>query len=353
MNDKNNSLLIHVSRRAMACEFEVRFPAERYPQGTESALHALDLVDALEEQLSYFRPTSQLSRINLLAAEEPVEVAPPLFDLLRLTMTLYDETEGAYDITSAPLWEAWGFARRSGEIPSQAQLTEARSLVGGHLVELDPARRTVRFLRPGVRLNLGSIGKGHALDVCGEQLLTLGMADFLLHGGQSSVLARGSLSSHPSVKKADWLRTDSVNTAKNDCRGTPVPLFQPWEIGIRHPGQPGRRLGVVRLRNRALGTSGGQFQSFRHQGRRYGHILDPRSGWPAEGVLSTTVVAPTAALADALSTAFYVMGPGQSLAYCQTHPEIGVLLICPASRGGDIEIHTAGLGEEELVLFDG
>jgi FAD:protein FMN transferase len=330
MNVGNDSLLIHVSRRAMACEFEVRFPAGRCEHGTQFALEALDRVEALEEQLSYFRPDSELNRINLLAAEEPVEVAPPLFDLLRQAMTLYEETQGAYDITAAPLWEAWGFARRAGAIPSDAQLAEARSRVGGHLVELDAARRTVRFRQPGVRLNLGSIGKGRALDVCAEQLLAMGMADFLLHGGQSSVLARGSPTLDPP-------------------RGTES-AEQLWEIGVCHPGQPGRRLGVVRLRDRALGTSGGQFQSFRHRGRRFGHILDPRSGRPAEGALSTTVVAPTAALADALSTAFYVMGPDRSLDYCRTHPEIGAVLVCPAPHGKDVEVRTAGLGEEELHL---
>ncbi len=329
------NLLIHVSRRAMACEFEVRFPTGQYERGTEFALQALDLVEALEEQMSYFRPTSEIGRVNLLAAEEPVEVTAALFDLLRSAMTLYEETAGAYDITSVPLWEAWGFARRAGEIPSEAQLAEARSRVGSHLVELDAARRTVRFRKPGVRINLGSIGKGHALDVCGERLLALGMADFLIHGGQSSVLARGGQTPMPAQSGQKCLSHPST----------------PWEIGVRHPRQPGRRLGVVRLRNRALGTSGGQFQSFRHRGRRYGHILDPRSGWPAEGVLSTTVVAPTAALADALSTAFYVMGPDRSLDYCRNHPEIGAVLIYPDPHGGGVEIRTAGLDEEELTVF--
>jgi FAD:protein FMN transferase len=320
-----SDLLIHVSRRAMACEFEVRFPAERYPQGTQSAIEALDLVEAVEEQLSYFRPASELSRVNLLAAEGPVEVSQPMFDLLRLAMTLYEDTDGAYDVTSAPLWEAWGFARRAGGIPSDAQLAEAQSRVGSRFVEFDPSRRTVRFQKPGVRINLGSIGKGHALDVCAERLHSSAMAEFLLHGGQSSVLASTGEASSP----------------------------QSWEIGVRHPEQPQRRLAVVRLRNRALGTSGGQFQSFRHRGHRYGHILDPRSGRPAEGVLAATVVAPTAARADALSTAFYVMDTEKSLDYCRTHPEIGAVLICPATHGGGIEIHTAGLGAEELEMSRG
>ena len=319
-SSKNDDLLIRVSRRAMACEFEVCFPAEPYPQGTELALEALDLVDLFEGQLSYFRPTSEITRINLLAADGPVEVEPGLFELLRLAARLHEETGGAYDITSAPLWEAWGFARRAGGIPSESQVAEARQLVGGHLVELDAARHTIRFLKPGVRINLGSVGKGYALDRCGEKLLAAGMADFLLHGGQSSVLGRGK------------------QVLAHETEGTP------WEVGVRHPEHPERRLGTLQLCDRALGTSGSQFQSFRHRGRRYGHILDPRTGMPAEGVLSATVVAPTAALADALSTAMFVMGARQSLDYCRDHPEVGAVLVCSHPHGGDVEVHTAGIG---------
>jgi thiamine biosynthesis lipoprotein len=100
-----------------------------------------------------------------------------------------------------------------------------------------------------------------------------------------------------------------------------------------------RRLGEIWLKDRALGTSGAQFQSFRHRGRRYGHILDPRTGWPAEGVLSATVLAPTAALADALSTACYVLGPQAALAYCREQPELAAVIVCPGRGGGGLEIH--------------
>ncbi len=305
----------------MACQFEVCFPAGRCPDGTRFALESLCAVEAVEEQLSFFRPESLVSRINRSAAEGPVPLEPWLFELLQLASRLYEETGGAYDITSAPLWEAWGFARRAGEIPSAAQLAEARSRVGGHLLELDPARQTVRFRRPGVRISLGSIGKGYALDVCAQRLRALGMTDFLLHGGQSSVLARGS---HPPSN---------------------------WEIGLRHPRRIGRRLALLRLRDRALGTSSAQFQSFRRGGRRYGHILDPRSGRPVEGVLSTTVAAPTAAAADALSTAFHVMGPEPSLAYCRTRPEIGLVMACPGQQGRDVETFTAGFNPGELAIL--
>ncbi|MEN6406939.1 MAG: FAD:protein FMN transferase [Thermoguttaceae bacterium] len=316
-----SDLLIQVSRRAMACEFEARFPADRCPLGTQLALEALDAVEALDAQLSYFRPASEISRINLLAAEEPVEASPELFELLELAVQIHRETGGAYDITSVPLWEAWGFARRAGQVPTEAELSEARALVGGHLVELDPARQTVRFRKPGVRINLGSIGKGYALDVCGRRLTASGMVDFLLHGGQSSVLAHGRSVDSP------------------DGRST-----VPWEVGVCNPQRPKDRLGVIRLDDRALGTSGGQFQSFRHRGHRYGHILDPRTGRPAEGVLSATVVAPTAALADALSTAFYVLGPEGALEYCRSRPELSLVMVCPDGRGSGVSLHISDPG---------
>jgi FAD:protein FMN transferase len=356
-----NDLLVHVSRRAMAGEFEVCFSPAQCPGGTEIALDALDVVEHLEDQLSYFRPASQVSRINQLAAEGPVEVEPWLFELLQQAMQLHEETGGAYDITSAPLWEAWGFARRAGKIPSDADLAAARSLVGGHLVELDAARRTVRFGKPGVRLNLGSIGKGYALDACAGRLIDAGMADFLLQAGKSSVVAHGGIRHTPFAIGSSSRHTPCA--VNNGSRHTPCAdqgsvgdlpharadgtrrVPDTWEIGIPHPRRPGQRLGVVRLDNRALGTSGGQFQSFRHQGRRFGHILDPRTGLPAEGVLSATAVAPTAAAADALSTAFYVMGPEGSLAYCRSRPEIGLVMACPG-RGSEVVVHVAGLDRD-------
>jgi thiamine biosynthesis lipoprotein len=322
--------LVRVARRAMACEFEVCFNAGQYERATELALEAFDLVEALEDQMSVFRPTSEICHINRAAAIEPVEVEPGLFELIELALRLHDETGGALDVTAAGLSEVWGFARRAGKIPDEEQLAEARQRVGSHLLELDPRQKTIHFLRPGVQLNLGSIGKGHALDRCGGRLLQAGIEDFLIHGGQSSVLARGS---------------QAVVKGKS-----PEDALSGWTIGMRHPLRPKRRLAEVRLRDRALATSGSRAQSFVHEGRRYGHVLDPRSGWPADRVLSATAIAPTGALADALSTAFFVMGPEAALDFCQARPKIAAVLVCPARRAGGIEICTAGLAEDELRM---
>jgi thiamine biosynthesis lipoprotein len=293
-------------------------------------MEALDLVEALEDQLSYFRPASQISRLNLVGGDLAVEVEPRLFDLLNLALTIHDETEGAFDITSAPLWEIWGFARRQGRLPAENDVIEALDRVGSRYLKLDAERRTVQFAKPGIRINLGSIGKGYALDRAAEVLARWGVGDFLFHGGQSSVLARGN-------------RAVS-NPAESSSRG--------WMVGVRHPLHPEQRLAEIRLCNRSLGTSGSVMQFFRHRGRRYAHILDPRTGRPAEGVLSVTVVASSAALADALSTAFFVLGPEASRCYCDSRPDIAALFVCPTRRAGRPEIHAFGFAADQLRLLD-
>jgi FAD:protein FMN transferase len=317
--------LIRVGRRAMACEFEVLLNAGQYADGTEMAVMALDLVDRLESQLTVFREESEVSRLNRSAFEGEVEVEPRLFELLRLAVEIHGRTAGAYDVTSGPLSRMWGFHRRAGRMPTDAELVETLRRTGSRHLALDPRRGTVRFLVPEMEINLGSIGKGHALDRCAELLESHGLADFLLHGGQSSVLARGS-------------RGLSANEG--------------WWVGLRHPLRPGQRLAEIRLRNRGLATSGTGTQFFIHEGRRYGHLLDPRTGRPAESLLSTTVLAPTAAEADALSTAFYVMGYEPALEYCHAHAGLAAVLVKPGPRAGSVEVGTCGLEDADWKLLE-
>src|SRR5262249_4156409 len=144
----------------------------------------------------------------------------------------------------------------------------------------------VRLDRAGVEINLGSIGKGYALDRMAELLVAEGIENFLIHGGNSSVLGRG-------VGQESGVRSQELEETERETRG--------WWVGLRHPLVPERRIGEICLRDRALGTSGSGTQFFVHEGKRYGHILDPRTGRPAEGTLSTTVAAPTGAEADALA----------------------------------------------------
>ena len=311
-----NELLVSVRRRAMACEFEVQLAASRDDDSMEHVFAALDLVEALESQMTVYRHDSEVIRINRLAAQGPVRVEPGLFELFQKAAALCRETGGALDLTSGPLSEVWGFSRREGRVPSDADIAAARERVGIQHVELDESRQSIAFRRPDVTVNLNSIGKGYALDRMAEVLAQHGVDDYLLHGGKSSVLARGD---------------------------QPGRAGEGWTIGLRHPLRPAERLGEFRLYDQALSTSGSGTQFFIRRGRRYGHILDPRTGRPAEGLYSATVIAPTAAEGDALSTAFYVMGPDEVGDFCARHPEIGALLTGPAKREGAVRLFAFGL----------
>src|SRR5439155_21411202 len=126
----------------------------------------------------------------------------------------------------------------------------------------------------------------------------------------------------------------------------------PWSVALRHPLRPDQRLAEFVLRDQALGTSGSGSQFFHYQSTRYGHILDPRSGWPAEQVLSATVIAPTAAEADALSTALYVMGLDAARAFCESHREISALLVTQTTAAGEIELHPLNLADKRWRRID-
>lgn len=317
--------LLQLGRGAMACQFEIFLNAGQYPHAAEAALEALDLVDRLEEQMTVFTDTSEISQINRFAAGRPAEVEPRLFQLLLRAAQLHRETDGALDITSGPLTRVWGFYHRAGSIPQAADLHEALGRVGSESLELDERAGTVRFLHPGMEINLGAIGKGYALDRVAELLLASGIGHFLWHGGQSSVLARG------------------------DCRPRSGGAGG-WVVDVRHPLRPERSIVEICLRDRALGTSGAGTQFFRHGGRRYGHILDPRTGWPAEGVYSATVVTSNAADADALATALYVLGPQRAVEWCRQHPDIGLLMFIPGQGGKSVDLVTAGLAPDEWRL---
>lgn len=320
--------LIQIGRRAMACQFEVLLNADPSSDAAELAIQALDLVDALEQQMTVYRDHSEISRINRTAATKAAEVEPRLFELLEHAVQLYLDTAGAFDITAGPLSKLWGFYRREGNVPSRKALARALSHVGTRWLETVKHNRSIRFAKPDMEINLGGIGKGYALDRCAEFFLDAGLDDFLIHGGQSSVLAHGS-------------------RANVDSDAPPG-----WSVGLRHPLRPDQRLAEFRLRDRALGTSGTGTQFFHSKGKRYGHILDPRTGWPAEGVLSSTAITPSAATADALATAFYVMGVEATREYCERHPDVAAVLVVPGSKHGTVDVHGFGLDDGDWQCID-
>ena len=288
---------IRVHRPAMACRFDVLLDGED-ARFVPAAREALDEADRLEAALTVFRETSEIVRVNRTAADAPARVDAELFALLTHCRELHDRTERAFDITTTPLSRCWGFLQREGRLPPSADLQAARAIVGMEHVALDrlaDAGSCVRFLRPGVELNLGAIGKGYALDRMADLLRRRGVEDALLSAGGSSVLAVGGRDAG-------------------------------WTIDLRSRQVARSRLARLRLREGALGTSGAGEQYVEVDGTRYGHVLDARTGWPASGVLSASVIAHDAATADALSTAFLVGGCDLAERYCAAHADTLALI---------------------------
>ena len=317
--------LLQVTRCAMACEFAVYLNAGQHPAAAERAVEALDLLEGLEEQLSVYRHHSEVSQMNRRASTEPVSLETRLWQLLEHSQTLFRETDGAFDITAAPLSQVWGFCQRAGRVPTHDELKEALRRTGGRHLCLDAAAQSAYFSQSGLEVNLGAIGKGYALDRCAAHLVHHGVRDFLIHGGHSSVLAMGSRAGRASAG---------------------------WPIDLRHPLRPDRRLAEIYLCDRALGTSSTATQGFYHDGRRYGHIIDPRTGEPCDSVLSSTVLAADAATADALATAFFVMGPDCAREFCQARPDLSALLVVPGPQGHGYRILDVNLPAEQWRCLD-
>ncbi|NBW86181.1 MAG: hypothetical protein EBR23_04965, partial [Planctomycetia bacterium] len=180
-----------VGREAMACRFEVVFNAGEVADATGLGCEVLDLVDEIESRISVYRETSELSRLNAQAAAGWMPVSADLFALLERAVELGERTGDAFDIAAGSLVRAWGFLRRQGRVPSAGELASALSRAGMRHVELDPAARRVRFREQGVEINPGAIGKGWAIDRAIDLLEARGARSVLVHGGSSSVRARG------------------------------------------------------------------------------------------------------------------------------------------------------------------
>lgn len=319
--DSEASTFLHELRvSAMATEFVILLPHATSGRQLDQALSALQTVQAMEQQLSIYQAGSDVSRINALAGE-PVRVCQDVVDVLLKAAELAEKTSGAFDVTAGPLIEAWGFTRRRGRKPSAEEIERARSFVDWRNVQVDASQRTVRLAKPGMQVNLGAIGKGFAIDHVCDQLTQLGVEHFLVHGGNSTLAARGN---------------SDGDASAGSSKG--------WVVGVQHPSRPEHRLGTILLQDASMSTSGPGKQFFHFRGKRFGHVIDPRSGWPAGDLESLTVLAPTAAESDALATGWFV--EGQEIAM-QAADAMHRPLYCIRSsdRQGGVEVLFAGGAE--------
>jgi len=274
---------VTLAQHAMATRFELVLHG-----ASESALRAageaaLAEVTRLENQLSLYRPGSEIAQVNARAAREAVRVSPEVFALLQHAARLTTETAGAFDITIAPLVRCWGFMNASGRMPTTDEIAAACAVVGMANVLFDPAERTVRFTKPGVMLDLGAIGKGYAIERGTEILREAGVTSALFHGGTSTASAIG----HP-------------------------PDAEHWQVALppRATAEPTDTLPTtLRLRDESVSVSAIWGRSFAAEGKLFGHVIDPRLGQPVTGAVMSAIILPSATETDALSTALLTLGP--------------------------------------------
>ncbi|MCS7237264.1 MAG: FAD:protein FMN transferase [Thermoguttaceae bacterium] len=317
----------------MGSQFEVILPAGIYPQALDAVLSAFDVVQDLEKKLSYFLPDSEVSCINQQAGVQPVSVSEEVWEVISESLRAFRETDGAFDITSGPLWRLWGFARKTRQIPSPDEIREALSAVGSDKVVLEPQSRSVYLSQVGAELNLGGIGKGFALDRALRVLRSFGIECVLVSGGYSSVLMSVPEEPPPCGSGESQSDQKAIRNPSDPCPMRGALTSWIWEVGIRDPLRPEIRVGVLRLKSGAIGTSGSALQFFRHEGKRLSHIIDPRTGHPVgDPVLAVTVLAPTATWADVLSTAFFIQGPDWAEDYCRRNCGVAAIFALTAEN---------------------
>ena len=241
---------------------------------------ALSEARRVDELLSNYRPESEWSRMNRTAADRPVKVSKELFDLLSACVRYSEASEGAFDISVGPLMKVWGFYKGSGRFPHRAEIKGAMGRVGYRNIELNAENQTVHYRRSGVELDPGGVGKGYAVDRMAEILKQNGVRSGLITAGSSSIYAIGA--------------------PPNDSRG--------WQIGIRHPKDASRTVQDVYLKDESMSTSGNYEKFFRAEGKIWSHIMDPRTGYPAQGMFSVSVIAPRCIDSEVWAKPYYING---------------------------------------------
>lgn len=315
--------LLLLRTTAMATDFDVILNPDGPAEQLSAAADALEEVHRLEQRLSSYREDSDLMQLNRAAAQGPVEVDEELYGLWERSVRIHELTSGAFDPAQGALIGLWRKCRQQQRVPTAEEVSAALAVSGLHHVQAHSAQRSLAFDHPGVELHFGAIGKGYAVDRAIEILRQRGVSSALVHGGKSSVYAMGTHAGHDG-----------------------------WPIGLQNPLLPDRLLVTLLLKDAALGTSGTAVQGFRHEGKRYGHILDPRRGWPAETMLSVSVIAPDAALADALATAFFVLGVENAVRCCDNFPEVGAIFFPLPPDGRTLDPVVYNVPQERMFWAD-
>jgi thiamine biosynthesis lipoprotein len=283
----------------MGTRIMVKLWAEDRAAGEQAIDAVMADMQHVDETMSTYKPTSEVSKVNAEAAGRPVPISSDLYSLLATALEYSRITEGAFDITYASVGYMYDF--RAHVRPTEQQIQSALPAVNYRHVLLDPKQQTVRFARHGVRIDLGGIAKGWAVDRGIAILQQRGYTHALVNaGGDSRVIG--------------------------DRRG------EPWVIGISDPNHPERYFTRIPLEDTAYSTSGDYERYYDENGVRYHHIIDPHTGHSASRVRSATVIAPTATRTDGLSKTAFVLGAEEALRIYATLPDVEAILVTPDGR---------------------
>ncbi len=265
---------------AMGTTFSITAYVEDEARSEPAIEAAFGEVRRLDRLLSNYKPESELSLVNRTASEHAVKVLPELFQLLQTCFEVSRESQGAFDMTVGPLMKVWGFYRGEGRVPDPDVLTRTLAHVGYRNVVLDAKQGTVRFLKRGVDLDPGGVGKGYAVDRMVTILKQHGVNCALVSAGGSSIYGLGA----------------------------PPETPQGWKIEIQDPLDSSKSTAAVYLKNFSLSTSGGYEKFFTAGGKTYSHIMDPRTGYPVRGMLAVSVLCPRTLDSEIWAKPFYVLG---------------------------------------------
>jgi thiamine biosynthesis lipoprotein len=295
--------LVALSRESMGADARLSAWTADESRAAAAFESVLAEFERLESQMSVWREGSDVVRINDAAGRNPVRVAPDVMEALGIAREVGDWTGGAFDVTFGALSDLWKFDHdQDNRIPPRAEIGGRLPLVDYRALELDVPAGTAYLTRAGMRVHLGGIGKGYAVDRAAAILRSRGIHDFMIQfGGDLYVGGR---------------------------RGD-----RPWRLGIRDPRGPAdSSFAALDLTDASFSTSGDYERFFIRDGRRYHHIIDPRSGEPARGSRSVTIVAASAAVADALSTGVFVLGPEEGMALIERLPDVEGVIVTDANR---------------------
>lgn len=246
-----------------------------------------------------------IGRVNARAGRSSTKVSPDTWSILSTASRLQKETEGAFDVTIGPLVELWGFGYEgTGRLPSSNEIDRTRKMVGGGQLELLAGDHSVALKEAGMKVDLGGVAKGFAVEEAVRVLRSNGVGNAIVNAGKSSIKVIGD-----------------------------GPRGKGWRIGIGNPRSSGQIVGVITLRSgQSIGTSSDTQRYFIKNGRRYSHLIDPRTGYPAEGLALVTVVTDNATEADILSTALFINGENWGVRYLGRNRKVQAVFVDNARK---------------------